>query len=91
MNKDITSNDISTFAAHLSDIQPQSSSLISWFSYGWTYFIHYFTKSREPRVWQERSAAGDIYHCAYDPYSGRSAYLSSDTDLRAWLEQLPYQ
>jgi hypothetical protein len=56
----------------------------------WQYLMHHLLRGHEPRVWQKRNAAGEVYHCGYDPYSGRTTYLTSDTDLRAWLDQLPY-
>lgn len=63
----------------------------SWLSCTWKYLMHHLLNGHEPRVWQKRNAAGEILYCAYDPHTGRSAYLTSDIDLRIWLEQLPYQ
>jgi hypothetical protein len=91
MNKKVASDCISQFTAHSSDTKHNSSRLVSCFSSGWAYLIDYFTRGHEPRVWQKRNSAGDVVYCAYDPYTGRSTYLTSDIDLRIWLEQLPYQ
>lgn len=63
----------------------------SWLSRAWNYLMHHLARGNEPRVWQKRNAAGDVFYYGYDPYSGRTAHLTSDIDLRAWLEQLPYQ
>lgn len=91
MNKKGTFDCIAEFTAHSSEAKSNSSSLVSWFSNGWAYLTHHFTRGHQPQVWQQRSAAGDIFYRAYDPQTGRSAYLTSDIDLRIWLEQLPYQ
>lgn len=90
MNKEVAPDCIPEFITHSPDAKSNSSSLVSMFSKGWAYLVHYFTKRPEPRVWRQRNIAGGIFYCAYDPYTGRSAYLTSETDLRAWLEQLPY-
>jgi hypothetical protein len=67
--------------------QPNSS----WFSRTWNYLMHHLLRGNEPRIWQKRNAAGDIFYGAYDPDSGQLAHFTSDTELRIWLEQLRYQ
>jgi hypothetical protein len=69
----------------------QKQSNASWLSCAWQYLMHHLLNGHEPRVWQKRNTAGEVFYRAYDPYTGRSAYLTSDIDLRIWLEQLPYQ
>ncbi|MBD3886805.1 hypothetical protein IFO70_34780 [Phormidium tenue FACHB-886] len=63
----------------------------SWLSRTWNYLMHHLLQGNEPRVWQKHNAAGEVFYYGYDPYSGQTTHLTSDIDLRAWLEQLPYQ
>jgi hypothetical protein len=73
------------------DTPQQKQPSASWLSCVWKYLMHHLLNGHEPRVWQKRNAAGEILYCAYDPYTRRSASLTSDIDLRIWLEQLPNQ
>ncbi len=91
MNTKITFDRTPESTLHSTNMNSNSSRLASWFSNGWNSLIHHFTRVNEPRVQPKRTATGEVFYHAYDPYSGRSAYLTSDTDLRIWLEQLPYQ
>ena len=75
----------------LSPVKSYLSRPMIWLSQQWTHFVHAISRGHEPRIWQRRNASGDVYYRAYDPYSGRSAYLTSDDALRSWLEKLPYQ
>jgi hypothetical protein len=64
---------------------------LSWLSHAFSIFVHYFFQGSGPRIWQKRNSAGEVFYRVYDPKTGRAAYLTSDTDLRAWLDKLPYQ
>lgn len=90
-NTKITFDRITTSTSDSTNATSNTFHLASWLSTRWTSLVRYFTEAREPKIRQKRTAAGDVFYHAYDPYSGRSAYLTSDTDLRIWLEQLPYQ
>jgi hypothetical protein len=90
MNK-VTLENVPDWADHPSVRRSNSSRLISWLNQKWTALADRLSRSHEPRVWQKQNAAGEVFYHAYDPYSGRSAYLSSDVELRSWLEKLPFQ
>ncbi|WP_250126747.1 hypothetical protein [Chroococcidiopsis sp. CCMEE 29] len=47
--------------------------------------------SDEPQVRQRCDRSGQIYWQVYDPATNRSARLSSEQEVRQWLEQRFYQ
>lgn len=49
--------------------------------------VRYLTRPNEIRIWQVSDRQGETYWKAYDPYTNTSNYLSSENDLRVWLEQ----
>jgi len=49
--------------------------------------LHSLTKPNEIRVWKVGDRQGVTYWKAYDPYTDRTSHLSSEDDLRIWLEQ----
>lgn len=91
MDRQVASDSISEIADHSSDTKSNSSRLMSWLSSVWDTLVQSLTRNHELKVWKKRTSADDIFYCAYDPYTGQTAYLTSDTDLRSWLESLPYQ
>lgn len=44
----------------------------------------------EPKIYQERDRSGKIFWRVFDPIDGQSAYLSSEGEVRSWLEQRYY-
>jgi hypothetical protein len=91
MSQQTISDLITPEFTHQAETTSEQTGLMSWFRNRWNGFIDALTRGYEPQIRQKRTATGDIFYQAYDPYSKRSAYLTSDHDLRSWLEQLPYQ
>lgn len=52
--------------------------------------VQRFTRSYEPQIWQEQDKAGNIWWCAYNPYTQQSIYCSTEEEIFAWLDQQPY-
>ncbi|MBD0300635.1 MAG: hypothetical protein ICV85_00190 [Tolypothrix sp. T3-bin4] len=48
------------------------------------------TKAPEPRIGTVKDRFGNIVWCVYDPITGQSARLDSETEVRIWLEQRYY-
>ena len=82
--------DLTTTGVIVHDTPPEPPDS-SWLCQIWNSLMHHLLRGHEPQIRQKRNAAGDVYYYGYDPQSGRSAHFTSDTDLRAWLERLPYQ
>jgi YD repeat-containing protein len=57
----------------------------SFLSYAWKTLST--PASDEPQVRQRRDRSGQIYWLVYDPETNRSARLSSEQEVRQWLEQ----
>ena len=64
-----------------------SQALMSTFKNAGASLVHYLTRPNEIRVWQVSDRQGKTYWKAYDPYNNNTSYLSSEDDLRIWLEQ----
>ena len=72
------------------DATPEQQPDSSWLYQIWNSLMHHLLRGHEPRIRQKRNAAGDVYYHGYDPRSGRSIHCAIETELRAWLDQLPY-
>lgn len=57
----------------------------------WQNIIRYLSTRNELQVWQKRDRSGEIHWCAYDPVTGNRASLSSEDELRSWIESQYYQ
>ncbi len=64
-----------------------SQALVTTFKDAGASLVHYLTCPNEIRIWQVSDRQGEIYWKAYDPYTNTTNYLSSENDLRVWLEQ----
>lgn len=53
-------------------------------------FVQLVSGNHEPRVWTTTDPYGNIYWHAYDPTSEKSIRLSSEDEIRSWLEQRYY-
>lgn len=69
----------------MSEISLKSKSFLS---YAWKAISA--PVSSEPQVWQQRDRSGQTYWQVYDPETSRSASLSSEQEVRQWLEQRYY-
>lgn len=56
----------------------------------WQYLMHHLLHGDEPRIWQKCNVAGEVFYHGYDPRSRRLIHCATKTELRAWLDQLPY-
>jgi hypothetical protein len=68
-----------------------SQALVSAFKDAGASLVHYLTRPDEIRVWQVNDRHGEAFWKAYDPRSNTTSYLSSEDDLRVWLEQRYYR
>jgi hypothetical protein len=48
------------------------------------------TKGLEPRICTVKDSFGKTIWCVYDPITGQSARLTSETKVRIWLEERYY-
>ncbi len=48
------------------------------------------TKAPEPRIGRVKDSFGKTAWCVYDPITGQSARLASETEVRIWLEERYY-
>jgi hypothetical protein len=74
----------------IENTQSTRSRISKWLSNRWKAFLYTLSASHEPRVWQERDRTGQIWWRGYDSYTGQMVYCSTEAEMRAWLEQLPY-
>lgn len=56
----------------------------------WQQLIYFLTTTNELQVWQSRDRHGNTCWNAYDPLTGRSTKLSSEAEMRVWIEQRYY-
>ncbi|MEB3355587.1 MAG: hypothetical protein VKK04_02485 [Synechococcales bacterium] len=54
---------------------------------GWREFLNFLTPSPDPRISTFTNAHGETIWRVYDPVSQQAASLSSESELRVWLEQ----
>jgi hypothetical protein len=52
----------------------------------WQKFIDALTKAPELKIWQKQDRHGHIVWHAYDPWTGDSISLSSEEEMRYWIE-----
>ena len=74
--------------------EPQSAQwqLTSWLgNIGQSLVSALTTRANEPRIWQSLDYRGQIWWRVYDPVTGQTAYLESETEVCIWLDQLPYR
>lgn len=72
------------------DASPEKQLNSSWLSRAWKYLMHHLLKGHEPRIWQKRGINGEVFYNGYDPYSGKSTHFATETEMRNWLDRLPY-
>lgn len=53
--------------------------------------MHFLIGSNDLRVWETYDRFGNNWWHAYDPLTGRSITVESESELRAWIEQRYYQ
>lgn len=70
-------------------IKPQASSLVSWLQAVWQRIDLAFFRDLEPRIWQSTdSRTGQNCWHLYNPETGKTSHLSSEVEIRQWLEQV---
>lgn len=57
----------------------------------WERIVNTLAGRSEPQIYRKRDRQGNWYFRVYDPVSKRSATLSSERELRAWIDQRYYQ
>ena len=60
------------------------------FSKLWQKFLTALVGKRELQVWSESDRSGNKEWHAYDPETGRSICVASETEMRHWIEQSYY-
>lgn len=68
-----------------------SQALVTSFKDAGASLIHSMTRPNEIRVWQVVDRHGEPMWKAYDPYNDTTSYLSSENDLRVWIEKRYYR
>jgi hypothetical protein len=56
----------------------------------WQNAIAALTKEPELKVWQKRDRHGNTLWHAYDPWTGDSVCLGSETEMLSWIESRYY-
>jgi hypothetical protein len=56
----------------------------------WQNAIASLTKEPELKVWQKRDRHGNTLWHAYDPWTGDSVSLGSETEMLSWIESRYY-
>jgi hypothetical protein len=56
----------------------------------WQNAISALTKEPELKVWQKRDRHGNTLWHAYDPWTGDSVCLGSETEMLSWIESRYY-
>lgn len=69
------------------EAQPQPSERSSWFSKVWNYLVNWSYQPAEPQISHRRDRAGNVWWYVYNPSTGASTYLSSEDEVRLWLDQ----
>ncbi|MDM9379185.1 hypothetical protein QUB80_00485 [Chlorogloeopsis sp. ULAP01] len=54
----------------------------------WQKIVNLLQKHQELQVYQKNDHKGNTYWQAYDPLTGKSFTSGSESDVRAWIEQL---
>lgn len=52
--------------------------------------IYALTRGHELQVWRKKDRNGNAYWQAFDPKTRRSTSLSSEAEMRIWIEQRYY-
>jgi hypothetical protein len=52
--------------------------------------IQALTRGHELQVWQKKDRNGNAYWQAFDPKTRKSTSLSSEAEMRIWIEQRYY-
>ncbi|MCA1993165.1 MAG: hypothetical protein LDL41_14180, partial [Coleofasciculus sp. S288] len=53
-------------------------------------FVEFFSSGHELRIWTTTDHYGNTYWHAYDPVTGKSTHLSSEDEMRVWIERRYY-
>lgn len=62
-------------------------SLQRWLMRIWAAGIHALLRKDNPQIRYYQNGSGDAWWRVYDPVTGRSAYCSSENDVRIWLDR----
>ncbi|NJO41746.1 MAG: hypothetical protein HC865_14215 [Cyanobacteria bacterium RU_5_0] len=63
-----------------------SSYVQSWMNKVWNIIADLLVPNTEPQIMQKRDRNGQDWWYVYDPQTGESAWFTSETEVRAWLE-----
>jgi hypothetical protein len=58
----------------------------NWLTNVWRSLVHSLTTQDEPKVWQSRDWLGHSWWNVYLPKTGQTVRLSSQEEVRFWLE-----
>jgi hypothetical protein len=85
------STELMTTGVIVHDAKPeQKQSYLFWLRHCCTALMHHLLRGNEPCVWEKHNSAGEIYYLCYDPRTRRSVHCGTETEVRVWLDQLPY-
>lgn len=65
----------------------KNHSLQRWWAGVWYFLINALTTSNEPKVWTSKDWFGHTVWNVYFPKTGQTIRLSSEEEVRIWLEE----
>ena len=71
--------------------QFEKSNLFSALKGIWQHLLATLTNNNELQIWQTTDNLGNTWWNGYDPATGRSTSLATDTEMRIWIEERYYQ
>lgn len=69
------------------DTQPNQPAILSWLSALWCWFSDISSRPPELQIRQRRDRHGNLWWHVYDPITNHSVRLSSEAEVRVWIEQ----
>lgn len=59
----------------------------SWLTGVWQSIVRYLTTQNEPKIWQSNDWFGHSWWNVYLPETGQTVRLTSEAEVRVWLEE----
>ncbi|WAL61704.1 hypothetical protein [Thermocoleostomius sinensis] len=86
----ISSKELDTFIEDTQARQRQFSLRRS-FERIWNLLLSAFAESSEPKIYQKHDRDGNVYFKVYDPVTHQTEILTTEQEVRVWLDQRYYQ
>lgn len=89
MKATISSTNISQKQSSIS-LKKQSRNLVSYLNNCYRWIVEILTRESEPKIQKISDRDGDISWRIYDPATNQFVNLSSETEVRIWIEKRYY-